>query len=243
MPKNKRASQKEDYINYLDPIVNGLGKNLVNKPWRKARNQSIAVLSISAIIVAIALFFPLQGFEFAWIIIGLILGIALFVSLYFMFSGISSEKRENNPEYISFKEKYSPAQRLRVGLGSYVGLIIVLVVLLSSLPNIAGGIIAVSAALGIFSFIQMTPEEYKSFVEGEIDPRDLADIEEMSSEEDEIDIDEEKLRQRQEYLDLVNSMPKEQQAILLNPELNGNLSVFDEDDIKDGKRRSKRKGK
>lgn len=234
---------REEYINYLEPILSKFGKPYKNSPWTTARNHTIAVLIACAIATTVMFFLPLPGLEWVWITVGVLLGMVLFIPAYFMVAGWTDTKRQEDSDYLSLKEKYSPGQRLRVGSIAFVITLIVTVVLLGSIPSIAGGIVVVAATLGIYAFVQRTKEEFDAFIEGEIDPRDIPDEIEDEDPETDTRTDEQKLREAKEYIELVNSLPEEQRAVLLNPRLNGLISVADEDDIKKNKRGFGKKGK
>lgn len=236
----QKSQEREEYINYLEPILSKFEPVYGDKPWSRARNHAIIVIVLGALATVAAAFFPLVGLELIWVFLGVALGIALFIPTWFAARQLSLQKQEENPDFISLKKRYSPAQRVRTGIIAFVLMIVVMTVVLGTLPQIAGGIIAVAGLLGIYSYIQRTPEEFDAYLEGEVDPRD-------QPAEDEEDTDDEELTpariaEAEEFAKLVNSLPEDQRKIILNPNLNGMIAVHEEDDKKKSKKGLFRRG-
>lgn len=235
--KSKRKPA-EEYIDYLEPALVRPEK-IYNGDTKKPGTHAIVVLVISIFAVVAALFIPLpENLNWLWTIPGVILGILLFIPSHFFVTNWVIQKKAEDSEYLSMKERYSPNQRLRLGLGAFVALVIVLVLAVSQLPSIAGGILVVAGTLGIYAYIRRTKAEFDAFLEGEIDPRDIAAIQDDEDAYYEDGDEEEvaRLREAAEYVELVNSLPEEQRKILLNPKLNGMLTVTEEDDMKNKKK-------
>lgn len=240
--KNVRSEPKEEYINYLEPILSKGDKLYGNATWDKPRNHVFGLIAVIAAITAVNFFVPLPNFEWIWIILGITLGILLFIPSHFAVTKYVEMKQDEDSEYLSLKERNSPTQRWRIGGIAFVVMLVGLVALFSSLPKLAGGTVAVAMALGIYSFTQRTQQEFVAFIDGEIDPRDIPEDEEP--EENAVNYgnivsemsDEEKNRMAAEYIELVNSLPKDKQALLLNNNLRGSLHVSNEDDNKGKKK-------
>lgn len=228
------TNPEQEYINYLEPVLSKAAPLYEDKPWTKARNHAIVVAVVAALVSAVAWFYPLSDMQWIWVVVGIALGMALFVSSYFTAVRWTDEKMADEPDYLSPKRKFSPNKRLRMGVIAFVIILAVAAISLSSLPHVLGGIIMVSGALLIYSFVQRTPAEFSAFMNGEVDERDLESEETVQQEQDEARI----LAEAEEYARLVNSLPEDQRAILLNPRVNGVISVDTEDD----KKRQKKKG-
>lgn len=253
MPVNSTRSDKpEDYINYLEPVTNFFGKKYANASWTTPRTHAIIILIISVLTTAgifvAQQFVALPNIEWIYTIVGLILGFLLFVSTYYASILYVKEKKQANPEYLSLKERMSPSKRWRNGIFVFIVLLIGSAVLLSSLPSIAGGVLALASFLNLYAFAQRTPEEYEMFIEGEVDPRDLEDMadnyeyEEVETESNDSYLDNptpEKLRKLAEYQEIVEKLPEEQREILMNDAKA--INAFINHDSEDKKTNRKRK--
>lgn len=187
MSRNNQSEEKKDeYINYLDPFLGRFAKSYADKPWGKPRTQAIMLFVLALGLGVGSMFLALP--QFVWIILGVIMGIALFVPLYFMFTRYAEVKQENDPEYVSLKSRLLPMSRLRFGAVTFVSLIVLSAFALQSIPA-AGGVIIVASSLGFYAFMQRTPEEFETYMAGEeVDPvaeRKLND--EIEKDQEEVD--------------------------------------------------------
>lgn len=230
-----KKQEREEYINYLEPLLAKFENVYGNKDWSKARNHAIAVALAGALATVTAFFFPLGDWSWVWVFVGVALGIGLFIPTWFALRQFAVKKQSEDPEFESLKQSKSPAQRARIGIVSFVIMLVVMTIVLGTLPQIAGGIVAVAGSLGIYAFIQRTPEEFDAYIEGEVDPRDIDE-----------DIDEEPIDEQagkaEAYENLVNSLTDEQKALLLNSELKGLMTVQQEDDKNKSKKGLFRRG-
>lgn len=227
------APERDEYINYLEPVLVKMEPFYEGKPWTAPRNHMIVVAALVAAVSVVAWFFPLYDMQWIWVIVGIALGIGLFVTGYFTAVVWTENRMNQDHNFLSLKRRYSPTKRLRFGIIAFVILLSVSAVTLSSLPHVFGGIVMVSGALAIYSFIQRTPSEFKAFMEGEVDQRDMEEA--IAAEPDAQVPDDQVIKEAEAYAELINSLPEEQRAILLNPRVNGVISVETQDDKKEKK--------
>lgn len=217
-------------IGVIDPALDKFYKRVDETP--DATRKTIGFTVVGAVIVISAVFAFIALPNYVHVAVGVPLAVALFgVGLSFIHLR-DMKKREEDPSYIPFKERNSPSQRMRYGITGLVGFLILSLTVKDLLPYIFGGILSINAVMTAYNYIRRTPEELERDANGEPDPRD-AD-EEVSEEEVKPEVSE---KETEEYISLVNSLPEEQRKILLNPKLNGALTVIDDDDIKSKKKR------
>lgn len=223
--KNEKANQSEEYINYIEPIVGFFAPKYENKPWTVARGHSIAIVVAGALVTAgiyfAEKFVGLPNLEWLYIILGLLGGFALFITSYHASVGYVKNRKKTDPNYFSLKERFSPKKRLTNGIFLFIILLAGGGIIFSTLPKLGGGILLIAGLLGVYAFCVRTPEEYARYQEGEIDPRDM---EGMPVEEDDANdandetegMTPEQLVRMQEYFELIEKLPPEQQEVLRN---------------------------
>lgn len=219
--KNPPVQQTEEYINYIDPIVNFFAPRYENKSWTVARGHSIAIIIAGALATA-GIFFAekmtnLPNLEWLYIALGLVGGFMLFITSFHATIGYVKNRKSIDPDYISLKEKYSPKKRIVNGVFFFIILLAAGGIIFSTLPKLGGGILLIAGFLSVYAFCVRTPEEYSRYQEGEIDPRDLDDIADQEIEEEEEEsLTPEQLVRMQEYFELIEKLPPEQQEALKN---------------------------
>lgn len=227
--KSPPVEQNEEYINYVEPIVSFFAPKYENQPWTKARGHSIAIVVAGALatagLVLAERFIDLPNLEWLYIILGLIGGFMLFITVYHAAIGYVKNKKVIDPEYESLKERFPPKKRITNGIFFFIILLAAGGIIFSTLPKLGGGIILIAGFLSVYSFCVRTPEEYKMYQEGEVDPRELNDIEELGSENEEDEgYTPQQLLKMQEYFELIEKLPPEQQEALRNDE--NSLNAF-----------------
>lgn len=226
--KSPPVEQSEEYISYIEPIVSFFAPKYENQPWTKARGHSIAILIVGALATAglflAEKFTDLPNLEWLYIILGLIGGFMLFITVYHTAIGYVKNKKAIDPDYESLKERFTPKKRITNGIFFFIILLAAGGIIFSTLPKLGGGIILIAGFLSVYSFCVRTPEEYKMYQEGEVDPRELNDVEEEVFEEEEEGYTPEQLVKMQEYFALIEKLPPEQQEALRNDE--NSLNAF-----------------
>lgn len=231
---NSSKSRKEEEtvsLGVIDPALDKFYKRVEGTP--DATRKSIGFSVIGAVIVASAVFAFISLPNFVHVAVGVPLAVALFgVGLSFVHLR-NLKKKAQDPSYLTFKERNSPNQRMRYGITGLVGFLILSLTIKDFVPYIFGGILSVNAVMAAYNYIRRTPDELERDAKGETDPRDIAEEAEELEEAEPVVSD----KETEEYITLVNSLPEEQRKILLNPKLNGALTVIDDDDIKSKKKR------
>lgn len=159
--------------------------------------------------------------------IGFPLGIALFGALL----AILRLWEQKNPSYVSLRNKYSPAQRNRYGIVAIIVLAVILLTTNQVVPTILGGAFLVAFILFIYNFMRRTREEIIFETSGEIDPRDEAYLAKRQNTEEEVDDE-----QSAELIELLNSLPEDKRAMLLDPKLTKGITFAVQDDKKKKRR-------
>lgn len=235
MSRNNESANENQYFDSLAPLLSRSQKFYENKT-KKTMIVHFAVIALLAVAFTVAATFITIPNP-ALIPFGLIFGLGLFLAGYSFIIKLDDEKHVEDEDYYSLHERLSPAQRARYGFILFVIMTVLTVALFQNIPSIAGGTVVIASALGIYAFSKRTEEEFNLFIEGEIDERDIKEIDEDEA-SDELD-----RREAEEYVELVNSLPEETRKILLNPRLNGKITLLDEDDNKENKRKLFGKGK
>lgn len=229
--KQTQGNEEEEasYIGVIDPALEKFYRKVDNTP--DASRKSIGFSVIGAVIVISAVFGFLPIPDYVHVAVGVPLAVAvLFCGLAFVHLR-DKKKLAEDPDYLPLKTRNSPSQRMRFGIGALVAFVILSLTVKDFIPYILGGIFSINAVATVYNYIRRTPEEIEREANGEIDPRDV---------EEETEIEEKPVvseQETEEYIALVNSLPEEQRKILLNPKLNGALTVIDDDDIKNKKKR------
>lgn len=221
---------EEPFIGVIDPALENFYNRVDRVPASKRRSVGFTVIG-AVLVVSIAFLFFKEIPNFVHVAVGVPLGIALLFVLLAFVHLKEKASQENDPSYVPLKGRYSPNQRMRQGIGAAVVFLVVSLTIKNYIPYVLGGILAINAVIFIYNYIRRTPEEIDREARGESDPRDGEDTapEEVAPEVLE--------KETAEYITLVNSLPEEQRKILLNPKLNGALTVIDDDDIKTKKKR------
>ncbi len=235
MSRNNESANEIQYFDSLAPLLNRAKRFYKNKTKKTLIIHFGIIALLAGLFTTAAAFIPVPNA--ALIPFGLIFGLGLFLTGYSLIKRIDEENHEEDEDYYSVHEKFSPIQRTRFGFISFIVMSILTVVLFQNVPSIAGGTVVIASALGIYAFSKRTEDEFNLFIEGEIDERDINDEEVFEDDDAQLS------REAEEYVELVNSLPEETRKILLNPRLNGKITLSGEDDNKGNKRNLFGKGK
>lgn len=231
--KNSAKSGDEEevpFIGVIDPALDNFYRRVDATP--PATRQTIGFGVIGATLAVSATFHFIKAIpNFVHVAVGVPLGIALLFVIFAFMHIRDTEAKAKDPSYVPLKDRNSPSQRMRYGIGALVVFIIVSLTIKDYIPYVLGGILAINAVASIYNYIRRTPEEIEREARGEPDPRDEV------NEDDEEVAPEVLAEETKEYIALLDSLPEDQRKILLNPKLNGALTVIDDDDIKSTKKR------
>lgn len=174
----------------------------------------LAPLVITGVVAAVFALMTVPSFVEA--IVGVPLGAWLFLS------GLLAGKwyRKDKPP---LKERLTFSQRIRWTLVMTTVVVLIAVTVQGRIPFILGGVLVLAAVLGIYNFFRRTPQELEFAAAGEVDPREVQEAEEIVEVEDE---------EVEEYINVLKSLPEEQQRVLLNPKMNQAIAVLDDTDKK-----------
>jgi hypothetical protein len=226
------VSEEVPYLGVIDPALEKFQRKVDSTPDTK--RKTIGYVVIGLIIAVSAAFGFIPGLpRYVHVLVGVPLGFAAFCVGYAFMYLRDKEKRAEDPNYLSLKERNSPAQRMRFGIGALVAFILISLMTKDVIPYILGGIFSISVVMAIYNYVRRTPQEIEREANGEPDPRES--VEDLDASEQAVE--DASKEETEEYIALVNSLPEEQRKILLNPKLNGALTVIDDDDIKGKKKR------
>lgn len=145
--------------------------------------------------------------------------------------GLVHRQVVKNGDKETLRDRLSPIQRLRVGFVAYAVLFVLLFGVNGIIPTTLGAIIVLSIGLSIYHFIRRSKEEIALAEAGIVDPRD----EKVLPEEEIVEeVDEDQVA---EYTEFLNSLPEEQRRLILNPKLNGAITVAEDDSKKKKKKK------
>lgn len=194
----------------------------------KQKKNNIIVMMVGillAMIVATYLGINFHLHDYVILAIGFPLGLGIFGA---MLAGLRMLEKNKN---FNLREKYSPTQRTRYGLVSIIVAAGIFITTYQSIPKVLGGAFLVAVSLFIYNFMRHTRAELIFQESGEIDPRDEAFIAKMQG-DDEENIEE----QSAELVELLNSLPEDKRAMLLDPKLTKGLTIAVQDDKKKKRR-------
>lgn len=187
---------------------------------------SVVILALIAVVSVLDKIMGLPRF------VEVILALPLAVGALAVIMGFVHRQVMKNGDKPTLRDRFSPIQRLRLGFVAYAVLLVFLFGTNGTLPTTLGAITALSVGLSIYHFIRRSKEEIAMAEAGIVDPRDEKVIVEDEVEEE---IDEDKVA---EYAEFINSLPEEQRRLILDPKLNGAITVA-EDDSKNKKKKKK----
>lgn len=183
--------------------------------WPVQKSKTFAIVTAVVLVVLSAVFFFVEVPRFVHAALGTPLGLMIFAIAI----GGAHLFHLKHPEKTRLREKHPPMRRLRMGLTAYAVLAALLLFISSYIPVILGGSVTVALALCIYEFIRRSREEVALNESGQLDPRDIEDLERRSKAHKE----EEEQRELQEFLE---NLPEEQRE-LLNRAAKSNTVIVD----------------
>lgn len=222
---SQAKKEQELSLNFWDPIMERFHSFIDAKTPSQRITFSVLILGLVAAVSVIDKLMHLPRF------IEVILALPLAVGTLAVIMGFVHRQVVKNGNAPTLRDRFSPIQRLRLGFVAYAVLLVFLFGTNGTIPTALGAIIAFSVGLSIYHFIRRSKEEIALAEAGIVDPRD-----EKAVEEEEIveDVDEDKVA---EYAEFINSLPEEQRRLILDPKLNGAITVAEDDSKKKKKKK------
>lgn len=186
---------------------------------------SVITLVLVAVVSALDWFLHLPRF------VEVTLALPLAAATLAVIMGLVHRQVVKNGDKETLRERLSPIQRLRVGFVAYAVLFVFLFGVNGVIPTTLGAIIVLSVGLAIYHFIRRSKEEIALAEAGIADPRDEKTL---PKEEEVEEVDEEEVA---EYTEFLNSLPEEQRRLILNPKLNGAITIAEDDSKKKKKKK------
>lgn len=195
----------------------------------KTSSQRITFSVITLVLVAVVS--TLDWFLHLPRFVEVALALPLAAATLAVIMGLVHRQVVKNGDKETLRERLSPIQRLRVGFVAYAVLFVFLFGVNGVIPTTLGAIIVLSVGLAIYHFIRRSKEEIALAEAGIADPRDEKALpkEEAVEEVDEAEV--------AEYTEFLNSLPEEQRRLILNPKLNGAITIAEDDSKKKKKKK------